>query len=213
MLADVTVDEIMAGVLALDGRDHVTNFYRDNGCCPLQTDTDFAPSERAERLRVHLALRHGVDTVIVGEAAGWRGARQTGLPFTSPNQIGGTTAEASATIVKAVLTDVGLVDGVLLWNACLLHPHKPSNPRSNIAPPRRALNECLELLEEVTRNKFVVAVGRSAERAVGKVLGSVVENVAAAAPAARAVGVRHPSYGGARQFRDGLIDVAARVYL
>lgn len=211
MLVGVTAAELLASILELDSLEHVTNFYRGNGCCPLPTDTAAAPVERQSRLRDHLKDRLGSPLVLVGEAAGWRGARQTGIPFTSPAQLGGVGSEGSATIVKRALADLGLEDEVLLWNACLLHPHRAGSPESNVAPPALAVDQCLEVLEQVMSGKLVVAIGRRAERAVSRIRGAAVKPAEQASAGDVAVAVRHPSFGGADLFRAGLRDVARRL--
>src|SRR3981189_568325 len=83
-----------------------------------QTHNQYARSEiRRDRLRTYLEARASAEIILVGEAAGYRGARVSGLPFTSERQLTGSgPAEASATIVHRVLAELGLEDSVLLWN-------------------------------------------------------------------------------------------------
>jgi uracil-DNA glycosylase len=122
--------------------------------------------------------------VLVGEAAGYRGARVSGIPFTSERQLTGTgPAEASATIVHRTLAELGLTEQVLLWNVVPTHP---GTPTSNRSPTRAEVDAARPFLDAVTRGRTVVAVGR----------------VAAAALAAPYV--RHPSHGGAAVFAQGL---------
>ena len=67
-----------------------------------QTFNQYADPRLAERLRVYLESRAEATLLLVSEAAGYRGARVSGLPFTSERQLTGTgPAEASATIVRA----------------------------------------------------------------------------------------------------------------
>jgi uracil-DNA glycosylase family 4 len=153
------------------------------------TYNQYARSDlRRERLRAHLA--RDADILLVGEAAGYRGARVSGVAFTSERQLTGAgPAEASATIVHRVLRELGIEDDVLLWNVVPTHPGTPS---SNRRPTRVEVEAGRPFLAELTRGRRVVAVGRIAA--------SVLE----------APYVRHPSYGGAVAFADGLRRTLAR---
>jgi uracil-DNA glycosylase len=150
-----------------------------------RTHNQYTRSElRRDRLRDYLASRAHADVVLVGEAAGYRGARISGIPFTSERQLTGAgAAEASATIVQRVLQELGVADDVLLWNVVPTHPGTAS---SNRRPTRAEVRAAAPFLDEVTHGRRVVAVGRLAAEVL-------------AAPY-----VRHPSHGGAVQFADGL---------
>ena len=134
-----------------------------------------------ERLTSYLEARADARLLLVGEAAGYRGARVSGIPFTSERQLTGTgPAEATATIVHGVLDELGVEDDVLLWNVVPTHPGTPSSNR----PPTSAEVEAgLPFVRELARRRRALAIGRVAERAVG------------------APYVRHPSHGGAAAFR------------
>jgi len=149
------------------------------------TYNQYARSElRRERLRSYLAARERAPVVLVGEAAGYRGARVSGLAFTSERQLTGSgPAEASATIVQRTLAELGLADDVLLWNVVPTHPGTAS---SNRLPTRSEIEAARPFLAAVTRGRTVVAVGR------------------VAAAALDAPYVRHPSHGGAAAFAAGL---------
>src|SRR5262249_50780611 len=70
------------------------NFYRDGEGAAL----------RRERLSAYLGARAEAPLLLVGEAPGFRGARVSGIPFTSERQLTGSgPAEATATIVHRVL--------------------------------------------------------------------------------------------------------------
>jgi uracil-DNA glycosylase len=139
---------------------------------------------RQERLRRYLEARADADVVLVGEAAGYRGARVSGIAFTSERQLTGSgPAEASATIVHRVLERLGVEKDVLLWNVVPTHPGTESSNR----PPRREEVEAARpFLDEVLRGRTAIAVGRVAAAATG------------------APYVRHPARGGARAFEAGL---------
>jgi uracil-DNA glycosylase family 4 len=151
------------------------NFYRDGPDANL----------RRVRLREYLGSREEAPFLLVGEAPGYRGARVSGIPFTSERQLTGTgPAEATATIVHAVLAELGIEEQVLLWNVVPTHP---GTPTSNRRPTRVEVAAALPFLREMMRDRTAIAVGRLA-----------------AAVLDGAPFVRHPSHGGARSFEEGL---------
>jgi uracil-DNA glycosylase len=155
------------------------------------TFNQYACDARLER-RLADYLREGsrAELLLVGEAAGYRGTRVSGLPFTSERQLTGSgPAEATATIVHRVLDELGLADHVLLWNVVPTHPHRPGQPASNRAPSAPEIDASRPFLEALTYGRRVVPVGRVAERALGL------------------AGIRHPSHGGAEAFRSGLAEL------
>jgi uracil-DNA glycosylase family 4 len=149
------------------------------------THNQYARSElRRDRLRGYLDSRAHAKVILVGEAAGYRGARVSGIPFTSERQLTGEgPTEASATIVQRVLAELGVVKDVLLWNVVPTHP---GTATSNRRPTRAEVCAARPFLNELTRGRRVVAVGRVAADVL-------------AAPY-----VRHPSHGGAAAFADGM---------
>ena len=143
-------------------------------------------------LTEYLNSRRAAPLLLVGEAAGYRGARVSGLAFTSQRQLTGAgPAEATATIVHRVLTELGLEDHVLLWNAVPTHPHRPGEPSSNRRPTRVEIDASLPFLEALAKGRRPIAVGRLAAAVLD------------------APYVRHPSHGGARAFRSGLVELLA----
>jgi uracil-DNA glycosylase family 4 len=155
-----------------------TNFYRDGAGAAL----------RRARLAAYLEARSEAPLLLVGEAPGYRGARVSGIPFTSERQLTGSgPAEATATIVQRVLAELGLTDQVLLWNVVPTHP---GTDRSNRAPTRAEVAAGRLFAEELARGRRVLAVGRIAANAL------------------EAQYIRHPSHGGVAEFRDGLLRFA-----
>jgi uracil-DNA glycosylase len=138
----------------------------------------------------YLESRTRASVLLVGEAPGYRGARVSGIPFTSERQLtGALPGEATATIVQRVLAELVIVEDVLLWNVVPTHPGSATSNR----PPTRAEIEAGRLfVEPLAGDRLVVAVGRVAQRALG--VGAV----------------RHPSHGGARAFRTGLLECLRR---
>ena len=153
------------------------NFYRDGEGAGL----------RRWRLRAYLDSRAEAPFLLVGEAAGYRGSRVSGVPFTSEHQLTGHgPQEATATIVHDVLEELGFAESVLLWNLVPTHPHRPGRPESNRPPTRAEIAAGRPFLDELARGRKVVPVGRLAQETLGGPY------------------VRHPSHGGAGAFRDGL---------
>ncbi len=150
------------------------NFYREGKRAEL----------RRRRLLDYLDSRAGASLLLVGEAAGYRGARVSGVPFTSERQLTGTgPAEATATIVHRVLDELGIEQHVLLWNVVPTHPGTES---SNRRPARDEVEAGLPFARQLARGRRVIAVGRLAEATLG------------------APYVHHPSHGGAARFREQL---------
>jgi hypothetical protein len=142
---------------------------------------------RRSRLERQLECSREATLLLVGEAAGYRGARVSGLPFTSERQLTGAgPAEATATIVHRVLAELGIEDDVVLWNVVPTHPHRPGEPASNRRPNAAEIAAARPFLDELARGREVVPVGRVAENALDL------------------EGIRHPSHGGATAFREGL---------
>jgi uracil-DNA glycosylase len=150
-----------------------------------RTYNQYASSElRRARLVDYLARRAEAPFLLVGEAAGYRGARVSGIPFTSERQLTGSgPAEATATIVRTSLAELGLEDDVLCWNVVPTHP---GTATSNRPPTREEVAASRWFLRELSQGRRVVAVGRLAARTL------------------EAPYVRHPSHGGAVAFRRGL---------
>jgi hypothetical protein len=147
---------------------------------------------RRERLAAYLDGKREARIVLVGEAAGYRGARISGIPFTSERQLSGRgPAEASATIVHRVLDELGVEDQVLLWNVVPTHPHEPGRPYTNRRPSRFEVDVSFRYLEGVACGRRLIAVGRLAQEVTG------------------APYVRHPAHGGAEAFRAGLAALLA----
>lgn len=137
-----------------------------------------------DRLRSYLQEQEDAPVVLVGEAAGYRGARVSGIAFTSERQLTGAgPAEASATIVHRVLRELGIEEDVLLWNVVPTHP---GTETSNRRPTRVEVEAAAPFLDDVLRGRAAIAVGRLA------------------AAATSAPYVRHPSHGGAAAFEAGL---------
>jgi len=151
-----------------------TNFYRVGAGAAL----------RRARLSDYLESRHAASLLLVGEAPGYRGARVSGIPFTSERQLTGAgPAEATATVVHRVLDELGIAEDVLLWNVVPTHP---GTATSNRAPTRSEVAAGRAFVAELATGRRVIAVGRVAAAALG------------------CEAIRHPSHGGAAAFASGL---------
>ena len=170
MIASDIVEELARATIG-----HTFNFYREGDRAALCR----------ERLATYLARRADAPLLLVGEAPGYRGARVSGLPFTSERQLTGAgPAEATATIVHRALAGLGLDEYVLLWNVVPTHP---GTATSNRKPTRAEVEAGLPFARRLAAGRRVVAVGRLAQAAL-----EGVDHV------------RHPARGGARAFADEL---------
>jgi hypothetical protein len=185
--------------------ENVFNPYVDR--CELH-DVDDAPARRSRTLLeiLEAAARTEVDALWIGRDLGHRGGRRTGLALTDDVHLtvhatrwnlsierattGSMVAERTAAVIWSMLALVPA--SVFLWNVFPLHPHEPDDPFSNRShrPDERVAGE--ELLAELIamlQPRRLVAIGNDAARTASKM--AAVTEVSQ---------VRHPSYGGQRQF-------------
>lgn len=186
----------------------VFNPYSD--VCP-EIDQADAAATRTANLRnlieaVHLS---GVDTIWVARDLGYRGGRRTGVPLTDEVHLntverlfctgaleratqGDVVAERTAAVVWKLLSTIR--QPVMLWNVFPFHPHEEAKPMSNrchTAKERELTLPFLWYLIELLKPKQLVAIGRNAQAALEHAPIPVIN-------------VRHPSYGGQREFNEAL---------
>ncbi|HSX31311.1 MAG TPA: uracil-DNA glycosylase [Candidatus Saccharimonadales bacterium] len=165
-------------------------------------------------------LALGPTTLLIGEAPGYQGSYRTGVPFSSEAHLlgpinkfglfGGPAngynrvfsderiwKEPSATVVQKTLDTLPTLP--LIWATFPLHPHKLGIELSNRAPNAAEVQLGSEILQAL-----VAAVGPLRVVAVGNVAANCLANIGI--PADK---VRHPSHGGATQFREQLTALLA----
>jgi uracil-DNA glycosylase len=184
---------------------NVFNPWRD--CDPLDTYGREGPAHRVARLAQHFNCLPKF--LLIGEAPGYQGCHFSGVPFTNeallldgavprvPCHVRITTRplpwrEPSATIVWKELHKLGIAAETVMWNAFAWHPHKPGEPMSNRAPTKQEVKAGADVLRSVLdhfNDCRYIAVGQVAKRALEQAGIGVFATV------------RHPSMGGANQFR------------
>ncbi len=149
---------------------------------------------------------------MIGEAPGHLGAKYSGIAFTSERLLlegaiprlekfsGGRISsrklpfsEPSATTIWKTAYELGIEHNIVLWNAFPWHPYK-GELNTNRTPTKNELEEGLTFLEDLVAiysEVTLVAIGRKAQSSLE---GLGVEHTP----------VRHPSMGGAPEFRLGM---------
>jgi hypothetical protein len=106
--------------------------------------------------------------------------------------LGPAVAERTASEIWSVLRSVALPP--LLWNVFPFHPHEPGSPFTNRKFTAREL-QSVEILNEVLikwlKVRRVVAIGQDAFNYASRF-------------GVEVVAIRHPSYGGIKDFRNGM---------
>lgn len=188
--------------------DGTFNPYSDHCEC---ADVRDAAEIRRENLKLVLeaALSEGVSSVWIARDLGYRGGRRTGLALTDDVHLaahsgiygdlplrratrGPAIAERTAAVIWRAISH--LESRVFLWNVFPLHPHTKGDPLSNRCHSRAEGEACRPLivwLLEKLQPEHVVAIGRDAETALQSI-------------GVKASRLRHPSYGGQREFLEGV---------
>ena len=159
----------------------------------------------------YIISQSGAKILLIGEAPGYKGCRLTGIPFSSGalikakqhkifSDISGDVVlkkvdlENSASAVWESLVAVKYYP--LFWNAFPFHPHPKGNSNKNRAPNKQEMiegQEYLSALAEIFSPTVIAGIGRKGESAGKQVF-----------PESEVVYIRHPSYGGKKEFIEGM---------
>jgi uracil-DNA glycosylase len=186
---------------------------------PLDCDQEMAPLYR--RLRLHHHFDCSPDLILIGEAPGYQGCHFSGIAFTNESLIvreqiprvlsrygprlttrAAPWSEPSATVVWQTLYRLGIAESTVMWNAFAWHPHKQGDTMTNRAPTQSELIKGAPILRAVLDHfsgAKVIAVGNIAEATLKKLGISISAKV------------RHPSMGGATQFRAQMAALCGKV--
>jgi hypothetical protein len=191
-----------------------------------------APLIRTDNLHRYLAARIGrVKLLVIAEAPGYRGAKFSGIAMTAErgllatagdlfgdgyfpgakrrtskpttrwsNELGLT--EPTATIVWSTMAQNHFAPhDFALWNAFPYHPHGPGDRMSNRRPTNIEVTAALPVLQA-----FLAVFPGCRIAATGEVAKEACADIGV-----EAVPLRHPSYGGAPEFRAGIKRIAAEL--
>jgi hypothetical protein len=190
---------------------HLENVFNPYADTCLVHDLASGAAVRRKNLRDYLSAVEALetDTIWMGRDLGYRGGRRTGLaltderhlvevsssyPGTSPTRAthGPAVVERTASEIWSVLRQ--LERPPLLWNVFPFHPHDANDQFSNRRFKASELAHVKELNHALIRwlgIRRIICIGRdAAEYASG--LGLEVDCI------------RHPSYGGVKDFRAGV---------
>lgn len=188
--------------------ENVFNPYAD--VCPIFDRCD-APQARRRNLVTYIeaAASLKVDTIWMGRDLGHKGGRRTGIALTDESHLcelaklypgssshqatkGPALSERTAAEIWMALRIVDMPP--FLWNVFPFHPHESSDPLTNRKFTRQELATVHQLNCELISwlgIRRIVAIGQDAAR-YAESYGIPV------------VAIRHPSYGGVRDFRLGI---------
>ena len=149
--------------------------------------------------------------LLVGEALGFKGGRLTGIPFScgdvftrfnhpllaelkSKLILSSRESENTATMVWEYLTEKQQTP--LFWNAFPFHPYHYRRPKTNRAPTVKEIQQgsiYLKQLADIFQPPVIAGIGRKGQLAAHKAFpDQVIQRI------------RHPSFGGKREFIEGM---------
>jgi hypothetical protein len=187
---------------------NVFNPYVDT--CDVYDRADAAAARR-RNLRMYLSSVEAleVDTIWMGRDLGYRGGRRTGLALTDEYHLpdiaivyrgcaaaqatkGPALAERTAAEIWAVLRALELPP--LLWNVFPFHPYEPNDQFTN----RKFSAKELTTVDDINAS-LIAWLG------IKRIVGIGQDAVAYASRfGVKVVAIRHPSYGGTSEFREGM---------
>lgn len=207
-MIDMQTPEAFVSALANYQGENIFNPYHD--VCPVY-DKKNANFIRQKNLIAILrsAQKQGVHSIWIGRDLGYRGGRRTGIALTDEVHlqdaarrfglheleqptIGPPIKERTSKVIWDELAFIQ--EGIMFWNVFPFHPHPADETFANRAHTQteQLSAKCfLSCLVTMLRPSRLVAIGRDAERAVSS-FGLQVSHV------------RHPSYGGQREFITGI---------
>ncbi len=155
----------------------------------------------------------GVESIWIGRDLGHRGGRRTGIALTDEAHLhsaklrwkaslsqatkGAPFAERTALNIWSVLNYIE--EEIFMWNVFPFHPHEENNSLTNRSHTAKERDDGIEILSdliELLHPKRLVAIGNDAHKCALKIF-----------PSSSTYKVRHPSYGGEKDFIKQICDL------